>query len=75
MKKNILNTVLLSALLSLVALSNCATDKGNPGDGDNTGNHANTPPENSPDAEYPGNRSDSTASAIDSARHHLGAQQ
>jgi hypothetical protein len=71
MKKKFFNFVLLSALTSLIALSNCSNNKGDPNaDKDNTGNHANTPP-GAPDSEYPGNNSDSTSNAShpDSTRH------
>jgi hypothetical protein len=56
MKTKVLNFILLSSLLSLIALSNCS---------DNRDNHANTPP-GAPDSEYPGNRSDSTGTHPDS---------
>jgi hypothetical protein len=68
-KKNLLNSLMLSALLGLIALSNCSDNKGNINDNDNVGNHANTPP-GAPDSEYPGNRSDSTHHTDSSSYHH-----
>ncbi len=70
-KKNLLNFILITMLLSLIALSNCSYDRGDPnGDKDGTGNHANTPP-GAPASEYPGNSHDSTSNAahMDTLHH------
>jgi len=69
-KKKVFNFILVSSLLSLIAMSNCANDRGAPDDRPTDANHANTPP-GPPASEYPGNNSDSTSNTShpDSVHH------
>ena len=71
MKKKLWNASLVACLIGLIALSNCANDRGSKEqDYNSDNNHANTPP-GAPASEYPGNNSDSTSNAshIDTIHH------